>query len=183
MKIFKKAILPLFICVGLSVAAYQNCSNLNTVSISALNETSPPILFISLSDYSRLNQCPDQTDIEESVLINEKEHLCFVTSSSCEKNSALQLGFSEEGGENCEAAKALDSDDLIESFSYWSAKDLGYKSDPQTMCSMQFQTMIHVKSRKCSDGANGCEIQFLKEQGFSSDTLRICNEVDRRLNE
>ncbi|MGH1467508.1 MAG: hypothetical protein ACRBBP_01325 [Bdellovibrionales bacterium] len=179
MKAFKSFSIMLVVIIPVIIISYQNCSEIH--SQDNLNQQGnfqafSPIALdsIALLNYSQGSCTPEI--VEPTPLINEISHLCIFAINSCQLTFLTSQGFSPDENSLCATATPINSDSLDGSFTDALATDFGYKPDPNMMCTMQYQRLVNVKIRKCVNGANGCEISFLKTtHGFSADTIGFCD--------
>lgn len=181
MKAFKSISVFTVLVVPLIIVGYQNCSNVASISLNSpgaadLNSYHPIAFSSATSIGYSIGSC-SPTPIEPIEYYSDSLHICVAASNSCEASYLEAQGFKfDDSGSSCAGATSEDSSDLDGSFKDVTATELGYKADPNQMCTMQFERLVSTKRRECVNGANGCEISYLKrELGFSSDPAEICN--------
>ncbi len=178
MKAFKSVSIMMAIIIPVILIGYQNCSNLHSDDLTNQQINSPTFNPISLNSMAHLNynqgSCVPEL-IEPHLFFNEASHLCITAVNSCQLSFLNANGFSIDDY-SCTNAVPIDSSSLNGSFTDATPADFGYVADPNSMCTMQYQRLVNVKTRKCVNGANGCEISFLKTtHGFTPDSIGFCD--------
>jgi hypothetical protein len=131
------------------------------------------------------------------VLFSKTHNLCLEIKDSCAFAALLELGFQvidkslkekiesndfaldepepdlESRVKNCQIF--VDTRDLkTEFFKTLNAADLGYVSQPETVCAQSLSQMVNFKTRVCSLARNGCQASYLRTQGFVNDFYSFC---------
>jgi hypothetical protein len=176
---FKSLTVFVIVLVPALLIGYQNCSqsNRSVTSNDLPDEVYPPIAFNSIAKlgYSNSGSCTPEA-IEPIELYSSIYHLCATARNSCEVSFLMKGGFQADESDSCLSAIPVDSDLLNGAFEDVSVRDLGYQEPSDTICTMQYELLVNVRTRQCAHGSNGCEIKFLKSShGFSGDIAGFCD--------
>lgn len=178
MKKFFSTFILFLICFPVLLLTYQNCSELNSSTLESVNQLSsmdhPPYFVndLSLLNYNDQSCNPDM--IKPLMLYSKKYNLCTQTQISCEAEYLIKMGFSENENALCDSAPDIESNNKTGKFLYISTTSLGYRKYQNQACTTEYRIMINFKNHTCSEGSDGCKINFLKTQDYIEDIYENC---------
>ncbi len=177
---------------------YQNCSEIESTTV----QTGPIEYLPLLTNQMKLfgsqavesDSQPSRCQNLHEILYSQEHNLCFELKDSCTFAQLAENGFKpvkQNLGRKLENNAEVENTDLkalIQNcqlfvdindlrpidFSIVNVATLGFKQDPNLMCSQSLEPLVNFKNRTCLTATDGCQSTFLKKLGYVKDFYSIC---------